>query len=50
MNLPQIDVSHLPDLATLTGVFGSSAHPGNALVAGDTAVILMVFVHDCTKF
>lgn len=27
MNLPKIDISALPDLDVLTGVFGSLAHP-----------------------
>ncbi len=49
MKLPQIDVSSLPDLETLTGVFGSVAHPNLPAVAGDTTVILMVFVHDVLK-
>ncbi len=46
MNLPKIDVSALPDLDTLTGVFGSMLHPAQALQSDDTLIILMVFVHD----
>ena len=49
MNLPQIDASSLPDLETLTWVFGSLAHPGQALLSDDTIVILMVFVYECLK-
>ncbi len=49
MNLPQIDASSLPDLDALTGVFGSLAHPGQALLSDDTIVILMVFVYECLK-
>ena len=46
MNLPKIDVSALPDLDTLTGVFGSLAHPAQALQSDDSLVILMVFLYD----
>lgn len=46
MNLPQIDVSALPDLETLTGVFGSLANPDQVLLANDTIVALMVFIYD----
>lgn len=46
MNLPQIDVSALPDLDTLTGVFGSLAHPGNAVMSDDSIIILMVFLYE----
>lgn len=47
MNLPQIDVSALPDLHTVTGVFGSLANPEQALLSNDSIVILMVFLYDC---
>ena len=46
MNLPKIDISALPDLDTLTGVFGSLAHPVQAMASDDTLLILMVFVYD----
>lgn len=46
MNLPKIDISTLPDLDTLTGVFGSLANPAQALQSDDTIVILMVFIYD----
>ncbi len=49
MNLPQIDVSALPDLDTLTGVFGSLMHPVQAMASDDTLIILMVFVYDAIK-
>ncbi len=49
MNLPKIDISALPDLDTLTGVFGSLAHPIQALQSDDTLLILMVFVYDTIK-
>ena len=50
MNLPQIDVSTLPDLDTLTGVFGSTAHPGQALLSNDSIVAMMVFLYEVLKF
>lgn len=49
MNLPKIDISALPDLDTLTGVFGSVMHPVQAAASDDTLIVLMVFVYDLTK-
>jgi len=49
MNLPKIDLSALPDLDVLTGVFGSLAHPAQALATDDTIVSLMVFVYEVTN-
>ena len=46
MNLPKIDISALPDLDTLTGVFGSLATPGHAGGSDDTILILMVFLYE----
>jgi len=46
MNLPKIDISALPDLDTLTGVFGSLAHPAQALQSDDTTIVIMVYVYD----
>lgn len=47
MNLPKIDVSALPDLDTVTGVFGSLSSLGRADVfSDDTLVIIMVFIFD----
>ena len=46
MNLPKIDLSALPDLETLTGVFGSLAHPVQSLQSDDTIIAMMVFVYD----
>ncbi len=48
MNLPKIDISTLPDLETLTGVFGSLAYPFQAAASDDTLLILMVLVYDAT--
>lgn len=46
MQLPKIDLSALPDLDTLTGLFGSlvadMSNPGH----DDTVVILATFVYD----
>ena len=44
MNLPQIDVSSLPHLSTMTGVFGSMVY-NTALAAGDSTVVVMTFVY-----
>lgn len=46
MNLPKIDVSALPDLDTLTGVFGSLANPLQAAGSDDSVVIIMVFIYE----
>lgn len=48
MNLPQIDASTLPQLAAMTGVFGSVVHKA-AMAAGDSTVIVMTFLYDSTK-
>lgn len=44
MELPKIDLSALPDLDTLTGLFGTlmASTPGH----DDTVVILATFVYD----
>ncbi|HVR91383.1 MAG TPA: hypothetical protein VHG29_09860 [Novosphingobium sp.] len=44
MNLPTIDVSALPDLNSLTGVFGSLSDGVQAVYDDDTLIILMVFL------
>lgn len=46
MNLPKIDISALPDLDTLTGVFGSLANSGPVHQADDSIIIAMVFVYE----
>jgi hypothetical protein len=46
MNLPKIDLSALPDLDTLTGVFGSQVNPMQALQSDDTIIVMMVYVYD----
>ena len=42
MTLPKIDFASLPDLATLTGVFGSIRAPG----PDDTIIILMTYLFE----
>jgi hypothetical protein len=42
MNLPKIDLSSLPDLTTLTGVFGSIRSPG----PDDSILILMAYIFE----
>ena len=46
MNLPKIDISALPDLDTMTGMFGSLAHTAHVQSSDDTLIIMMVFVYD----
>jgi hypothetical protein len=45
MNLPQIDVSALPNLDVMTGVFGSLANKAT-LASGDSTVIIITFLYD----
>lgn len=48
MQLPKIDLSALPDLDQLTGVFGSlSQHAGGW--SDDTLIVIMDFVYDTIK-
>jgi hypothetical protein len=46
MNLPKIDVSALPDLDTLTGVFGSLSNPAQGLQSNDLRIMIMTFIYD----
>ncbi len=46
MNLPKIDVSALPDLDMLTGVFGSLSSPAQGLQSDDTIIMIMTFIYD----
>lgn len=46
MNLPKIDLSSLPDLDTLTGVFGSLTDAARAQASDDTIIILMTFLYE----
>ncbi|MFA7586024.1 MAG: hypothetical protein WCY11_07475 [Novosphingobium sp.] len=46
MNLPKIDVSSLPDLDTLTGVFGSLVDAAKVQSSNDTIIVMMTFLYD----
>lgn len=46
MNLPKIDVSALPDLDTLTGVFDSLSNPAQGLQSNDLLIMIMTFIYD----
>jgi hypothetical protein len=46
MNFPKIDISALPDLDTLTGVFGSLLNPAQGSVTDDTYIILMTYIYE----
>lgn len=48
MNLPKIELSALPDLGSLTGVFGSASSAVQPLASDDTIIDIMVFVYDVT--
>ena len=47
MKLPQIDLSKLPDLETVTGMFGSTTNvmPGH----NDTIIILATVVYESSQ-
>ena len=47
MKLPKIDISALPDLDVLTGMFGSLKHfdPGLA-ASNDLIIVLMVYLFE----
>jgi hypothetical protein len=46
MNLPKIDISALPDLDTITGIFGSLAHGAQVQGSDDSLIIMMVFIYE----
>lgn len=46
MNLPKIDISALPDLDTLTGLFGTLTDAARVQSSDDTIVILMTFLYE----
>jgi hypothetical protein len=46
MNLPKIDLSSLPDLDQLTGLFGSLVDAARVQSSDDTIVILMTFLYE----
>jgi hypothetical protein len=45
MQLPKIDLSSLPDLDQLTGIFGSLSADGGGW-SDDTLIVIMVWVYD----
>lgn len=42
MKLPKIDLSNLPDLDTLTGLFGTTQTPGH----DDTIIVIATIVYE----
>jgi hypothetical protein len=44
MKLPSIDLSSLPDLDTVTGLFGSLLDTSGQVYSDDTIVVMMVFL------
>lgn len=46
MNLPIIELAALPDLGTLTGVFGSLMDSAKVQVSDDTIIAIMTFLYD----
>jgi len=46
MNLPIIDLTSLPDLDTLTGLFGSVINAAKAVESDDAIVALMTYVYE----
>jgi len=49
MNLPNIDLSSLPDLTQLTGVFGSLLSPSRVTESDDSIIVLMTFLYEITQ-
>ncbi len=45
MELPKLDLSSLPDLDTVTGMFGSLSDLANA-ASDDRIVIVMVYIYE----
>lgn len=46
MDLPIIELASLPDLDTLTGVFGSLLDTAKAQKSDDTLIVMMTFLYD----
>ena len=46
MKLPSIDLSSLPDLDTVTGLFGSFLDTSGQVYSDDTIVVMMVFLYE----
>jgi hypothetical protein len=49
MNLPKLDLSSLPDLDTLTGVFGSLVDFARVQSSDDSIVVLMTFLYELSN-
>ncbi len=46
MELPKIALETLPDLPTMTGIFGSQRYASAAIGSDDRLIIVMVFLYD----
>jgi hypothetical protein len=46
MNLPKLDISSLPDLETVTGLFGSLVDAARVQSSDDTIVFLITFLYE----
>jgi hypothetical protein len=46
MKLPSIDLSSLPDLDTVTGLFGSLLDTSGQVYSDDSIVVMMVFLYE----
>jgi len=49
MDLPKIDISTLPDLDQLTGVFGSLTQNAGIVASDDSIVVLMAFLYEMVR-
>ncbi len=46
MEMPKLDVTALPDLGTMTGVYGSQRHPTRSVGSDDSIIVLMSFLYE----
>ena len=46
MDLPQIDISTLPELADATGIFGSQHNQSPSASSDDTLIWLMTYLYE----
>ncbi|MCX7864939.1 MAG: hypothetical protein N2423_07905 [Novosphingobium sp.] len=49
MNLPKLDLSNLPDLDTLTGIFGSLVDFARVQSSNDSIIILMTYLYELSQ-
>lgn len=47
---PKIDAATLPDLETLTGMFGSAVDAAKFYASDDSVIVLMSFLYDIKKY